>query len=97
MIFPSSVLWVRLSKKEILHLFLRKLEKCLCGNAILSFILSAIEEKWLLKIFEIAIRLATVVTSTVRLLGISAKILLIVKIDFKPFPVFLMLFQLDSK
>ena len=34
-----------LSKKEILNLFLRKSEKCLCQNEILSFILLAIEEK----------------------------------------------------
>ena len=44
MIFSISVL-SGLTKKEILHLFLRKSEKCLCENEILSFILLAIEEK----------------------------------------------------
>ena len=40
-----SVLSVGLTKKEILDLFLRKSEKCLCENEILSFVLVAIEEK----------------------------------------------------
>ena len=31
-------------KKEIFDLFLRKLEKCLCENEMLSFVLPAIEE-----------------------------------------------------
>ena len=31
-------------KKEIFDLFLRKLEKCLCENGMLSFVLPAIEE-----------------------------------------------------
>ena len=34
-----SVLSVGLTKKEILDLFLRKSEKCLCENEILSFVL----------------------------------------------------------
>ena len=51
MIFSISVLSVGLTKKEILDLFLRKSEKCLCENEILSFVLLAIEEKWFLKIF----------------------------------------------
>ena len=45
MTFSISVLSVRLTKKEILDLFLRKSEKCLCENEILSFVLVAIEEK----------------------------------------------------
>ena len=40
-----SVLSVGLTKKEILDLFLRISEKCLCENEILSFILVSIEEK----------------------------------------------------
>ena len=44
MTFSISVLSVGLTKKEILDLFLRKSEKCLCENKILSFILIAIEE-----------------------------------------------------
>ena len=51
MTFSISVLSVGLTKKEILDLFLRKSEKCLCENEILSFNLVAIEEKKLLKIF----------------------------------------------
>ena len=92
-----SVLSMGLTKKEILDLFLRKSEKCLCENEILGFILVVIEEKQLLKIFEIFIGLEIVVLSTVRVLGISAEIFLIFRIDFKPFHVFLMLFQLVSK
>ena len=45
MIFSISVLLVGLTNKEILYLFLRKSEKCLCENEILSFVLLAIEEK----------------------------------------------------
>ena len=45
MTFSFSVLYVGLTKKEILDLFLRKSEKCLCENEILSFVLLAIEEK----------------------------------------------------
>ena len=45
MTFSISVLSVGLTKKEILDLFLRKSEKCLCENEILSFVLLAIEEK----------------------------------------------------
>ena len=45
MIFSISVLSVGLIKKEILDLFLRKSEKCLCENEILSLVLLAIEEK----------------------------------------------------
>ena len=62
MTFSISVLSVRLTKKEILDLFLRKSEKCLRENEILSFVLVPI-----------------------------------FRIDFKPFYVFLMLFQLVSK
>ena len=80
-----SVLSVGLTKKEILDLFLRKSEKCLCENEILSFVLVAIEEKWLLKISEIPIGLEIVGPSTVRVLGISAEMFLIFRIDFKPF------------
>ena len=40
-----SVLSVGLTKKEILDLFLRKSEKCLCENEMLNFVLVAIEEK----------------------------------------------------
>ena len=43
--FSVSVLSVGLTKKEILDKFLRKSEKCLCENEILSFILVPIEEK----------------------------------------------------
>ena len=43
--FSISVLSVGLTKKEILDLFLRKSEKYLCENEILSFVLLAIEEK----------------------------------------------------
>ena len=84
MTFSISVLSVGFTEKEILDLFLRKSEKCLCENEILCFVLLAIEEK-------------IVAQSTVRLLGISAEIILIFKIDFKSFQVFLMLFQLVSK
>ena len=45
MIFSISDLSVGLIKKEILDLFLRKSEKCLSENEILSFVLPAIEEK----------------------------------------------------
>ena len=45
MIFSISDLSVGLIKKEILDLFLRKLEKCLCENEMPSFILPAIKEK----------------------------------------------------
>ena len=45
MIFSISDLSVGLIKKEILDLFLRKFEKCLCENEILSFVLPAIGEK----------------------------------------------------
>ena len=48
MIFSISVLSVGLTKKEILDLFLRKSEKCLCKNKILSFVLLAIDKKLLL-------------------------------------------------
>ena len=45
MIFSISALSVGLIKKKILDLFLRKSEKCLCENEILSLVLLAIEEK----------------------------------------------------
>ena len=45
MIFSFSVLPVGFIKKEALDLFLRKSEKFLCENEILSFVLPAIEEK----------------------------------------------------
>ena len=45
MTFSISVLSVELTKKEISVLFLRKSEKCLRGNEILSFALLVIEEK----------------------------------------------------
>ena len=45
MIFSISVLSVGLIKKEVLDLFLRKSEKCLCESEIISFVLPAIEEK----------------------------------------------------
>ena len=45
MIFSISGSSVELIKKEILDLFLRKLEKCLCENEMSSFILPAIKEK----------------------------------------------------
>ena len=45
MTFSISVLSMGLTKREILDLFLRKSEKCLCGNEILSFVLLAIEDK----------------------------------------------------
>ena len=65
MTFFVSVLFVGLTKKGILDLFLRKSEKCLCENKILSFVLVAIEKKLLLKIFETSIGLEIVVPSTV--------------------------------
>ena len=45
MTFSISVLSVGLTKKETMDLFLRKSEKCLCEDEILSFVLLAIEEK----------------------------------------------------
>ena len=45
MTFSISVLSVGLTEKEILDLFLRKTEKCLCENEILSFVLVALEKK----------------------------------------------------
>ena len=45
MTFSISVLSLELTKEEILDLFLRKSEKCLCENEILSSILLTIEEK----------------------------------------------------
>ena len=48
MIFSISVLSVGPTKKEILDSFLRKSEKCLCENKILSFVLLAIDKKLLL-------------------------------------------------
>ena len=86
-----------LTKKERLDLFLQKSEKYFCGNEILSLILLVIEEKHLLKIFKISIRLKVVVPSTVSVLGISAEMILIFRIDFVPYRVFLTLFQLASK
>ena len=97
MIFSIFVLSVELIEKEILDLLLRKSEKLLCENEILSFFLLAIEEKYLLKIPEIAIGLEMVALSTERLWKIPAEFSLIVIIDFMPFHVFLILFQLDSK
>ena len=97
MTFSISVLSVGLTKKEILDLFLRKSEKCLCENEILSFVLLAIEKKQLSKILEISIGLEIVVPSTVRVLGISAELFLVFRIDFMPFYKLLMLFQLASK
>ena len=97
MTFSISVLSVGLTKNEILDLFLRKSEKCLCENEILSFVLLAIEKKQLSKILEISIGLEIVVPSTVRVLGISAELFLIFRIDFMPFYKLLMLFQLASK
>ena len=44
MTFSISVLSLELTKKEILDLFLRKSEKCLCENEILSFVLLTIEK-----------------------------------------------------
>ena len=44
MIFSISHLSVGFIKKEKLDLFLRKSEKCLCENKMLSFVLPAIEE-----------------------------------------------------
>ena len=76
---------------------MKKSEKYLCENKILSFVLLAIEEKQLLKIFKIFIGLEIVVPSTARVLGISAEFFLIFRIDFKLFHVFLILFQLVSK
>ena len=96
-IFSISVLSVGLIKKEVLDLFLRKSKKYLCENEILSFVLPAIEETWLLKICEIAIGVKMVAPSTEILLGISAEISLIVIIDLMPFHIFSMLFQLNSK
>ena len=45
MTFSISVLSLGLTKKEILSLFLRKSEKCVCENEILLFVLLAIEKK----------------------------------------------------
>ena len=45
MIFSISVLSVGLIKKGVFDLFLRKSEKCLWENDIISFVLPAIEEK----------------------------------------------------
>ena len=41
MTLSISVLPVGLTKKEVLNLFLRKSEKCLCENEILNFVLVA--------------------------------------------------------
>ena len=43
--FPISVSSVGYTKKEILDLYLKKSEECLCENETLSFVLLAIEEK----------------------------------------------------
>ena len=75
MIFSISVLLVELTNKEILYLFLRKSGKCLCENEILSFVLLAIEEKYLLKIFEIATGLEIAVPSTVMIGVVSLALL----------------------
>ena len=46
MTFSISVLSMGLTKiKEIIDLFFRKSDKCLCENEILTFVLGAIEEK----------------------------------------------------
>ena len=45
MTFSISVLFMGLTKEEILDLFLRESEICLYENEILSFALLAIEEK----------------------------------------------------
>ena len=74
MTFSISVLSVGLTKKEISDLFLRKSEKCLRENEILSFALLVIEEKWLFKILENSIGLGIVVSSTLIVFGISAEI-----------------------
>ena len=65
----------------MLDLFLRKSEKYLYENEILNFFLLAMEEKYLLKIFQIVIGLEIVVPSTVRLLETSAVMFLIAEID----------------
>ena len=96
MTFSISVLSVGLTKKEMLDL-LRKPEQCLCDNKTINFVLLAIEEKWLLKILEIFIGFEIVIPSTVKVLGNSAEISFIFILDFMPFHVFLMLFQLASK
>ena len=62
-----SILSAGLTKKEILDLFFRKSEKCLCENEIISFALLTIEKTQLLEIFEVATGLEMVVPSTVRL------------------------------
>lgn len=88
MTFCVLVLSVGLTTKETSDIFLRE-------SVRISF---ALLEKYLLKIFEIAIGLEMVVPSTDRLFGISVEIFfLIVKIDFEFFHVFFMLFQLNSK
>ena len=86
MTFSISVLSVGLTKKEILDLFLKKSEKCLCENEVSNFVLLAIEEQ-LLKIWEISTGLEIVVPSTIRVLWISAEVFLIFRIyRFYAFP-----------
>lgn len=79
MTFCVLVLSVGLTTKETSDIFLRE-------SVRISF---ALLEKYLLKIFEIAIGLEMVVPSTDSLFGISVDIFfLIVKIDFEFFHVF---------
>ena len=45
MTFSISVLSKGITKKQILNVFFKKSEKCLCDNEISRFVLLAIEEK----------------------------------------------------
>ena len=73
MIFSNSVLSVGLVKKEVSSIF-EKIRKKFMWKWNIKLFLPLIEEKLLLKIFEIAIGLEMVAPLTERLLGISTEV-----------------------
>ena len=89
MILIISYLSVGLREKESSDLFLRKLQKCLRKYYILSLILAEMNVKKLLNMFAISIGSVLVMSLETRILGIFDWLLLISKIDFTPFQVFL--------
>ena len=91
MILIISYLSVGLRKEESWDVFLRKWEKCLWEYLIRFIVLAAIEVKKLFNMFAISIGSVLVVTLETIILEIFDGLLFILKIDFMPFQVFLML------
>ena len=71
--FCISVLSVVGKKGETLYIFSRKPQKCLFEREMLSLVLLVIQEKYILKTFEIAILLEILILSTDVLLGYRYK------------------------